>query len=62
MLSEVDCKKCDEFLTQGHVCHPMPELPIEGSMFFGPDPLGSIYQVSKMIYESKHPEEAEETV
>jgi hypothetical protein len=58
MLSEVDCKKCDEFLTQGHVC--LPTLPIEGSQFFGPDPLAepsNIYQISKMVYEALHPEE-----
>lgn len=45
MLSEVNCKQCDEFLTQGHVCEPaMTEQ-------------GSIYQISKMVYEALHPEE-----
>ena len=42
LLSLTDCPKCHKFMTHGHVCVNINELhplPIEGSAFYGPDPL-----------------------
>jgi ribosomal protein L32 len=46
MLSQVDCPKCGEFRTNEHVCDN--RIP------------PTIGEITKMVYEATHPEEAEE--